>query len=104
MTFFLENICALCPWPQEGPSSEGRSLASDLFCVLDLCLEPCVFYSASARPNNPKFDAGQLHPTPAIGNSWLPDAHDSYAEDFTDAQPNTKIIEKQQLSFTRKIR
>ena len=104
MTFFLENTCALCPWPQEGPSSEGRSLASDLFCVLGLCLEPCVLDSTSTRPNNPKYDAVQLHPTPAVGYSWLPDAHDSYAEDFTDAQPNTKIIEKQQLSFTRKIR
>ena len=102
--FFLENICALCPRPQAGTSSEGRSLASDLFCVLGLCLEPCVLVSTSARPNNPKFDEVQLHPIPAVENSWLPDAHNSYAEDFTDAQPNAKIIEKQQSSFTRKIR
>ena len=78
--------------------------ASDLFCVLGLCLESCVLDSTSARPNNPKFDAVQLHPTPDVENSWLPDAHDSYAEDFTNAQPNTKTTEKQQLSFPTKIR
>ena len=101
--FFLENTYALCPWPREGPFAKGRSLASDLFCVLGLCLEPCVLDSTSTRPNDPKFDAVQLHPTPGLGNSWRPDAHDSYAKDFTDAQTNTKTIEKQQLSFTRKI-
>ena len=86
------------------PRKVGPALASDLFCVLGLCLKPCVLDYTSARPNNPKFDAVQLHPTPAVGNSWRPNAHASYAEDFTDAQPNTKTIEKQQLSFTREIR
>ena len=92
----------MCLWPRKGPSSEGRSLALDLFCVL--CLEPYVLDSTSAMPNKPKFYAVQLHPTPAVGNSWRPNAHDSYAEDFTDAQPNTKTTEKQQLSFSRKVR
>ena len=35
----LEHIC---PWPREGLSSEGLSLALDFFCVLGLGLEPCV--------------------------------------------------------------
>ena len=102
--FFSENTSALCPWPREGPFSEDRSFALDLFCVLGLCLEPCVVDSTSARPHNPKFDAVKLHPTPVVRNSWRPNAHDSYAEDFTDAQPNTGTIEQQQLSFARKIR
>ena len=40
--FLLENTyaCVLTPWPREGLSSEGPSLASDFFCVLGL--EPCV--------------------------------------------------------------
>ena len=37
-----------CPWPQEGLSSVGLSLASDFFEVLDLGLEPCVLDSTSA--------------------------------------------------------
>ena len=38
-----------CPWPREGLSSEGLSLAlaSDFFCVLGLGLEPCVLDSTS---------------------------------------------------------
>ena len=36
-----------CPWPREGLSSEGLSLASDFFCVLGL--EPCVLDSTSAK-------------------------------------------------------
>ena len=52
--FCLENTCACvlglehsCPWPQEGLSSEGLSLASDFFCVLGL--EPCVVDSTSGK-------------------------------------------------------
>ena len=37
-----------CPWPRECLSSERLSLASDLFCVLGLGLEPCVIDSTSA--------------------------------------------------------
>ena len=45
--FFLENTCAcvLGPWPREGLSSEGLSLATDFFCVLGLGLEPYVLDS-----------------------------------------------------------
>ena len=48
-TFFFENICAcvLGPWPQEGLSSEGLSLALHFFCVLGLDLELCVLDSTS---------------------------------------------------------
>ena len=41
---------------------------------------------------------------PAVGNGWRPYAHNNYAKDFTDAQLNTKTIEKRQLSITREIR
>ena len=50
-TFFLESTwaCVLGPWPREGLSSVGLSLAStsDIFCVLGLGLEPCVLDSTS---------------------------------------------------------
>ena len=36
-----------CPWPREGLSSESQSLASDLFCVIGLGLEPRVLDSTS---------------------------------------------------------
>ena len=40
-----------CPWPREGLSSEGLSLAlaSDFFCVLGLGLLPCVLDSTSPK-------------------------------------------------------
>ena len=65
--------------------------------------KPCVLDSTSARPNYPKFEAVKLHPTPPVGNSWRPNVHASYAEDFNEAQSNTETIEQQQLSFARKI-
>ena len=39
-----------CPWLRECLSSERLSLASDVFCVLGLGLEPCVLDSTSAIP------------------------------------------------------
>ena len=59
-TFFLKNTCGCvlgpclglehsCLWPRECLSSERLSLAlaSDLYCVLGLGLEPCVLDSTS---------------------------------------------------------
>ena len=49
----MENTCGCVlgpwPWPREGLSSERLSLAlaSDIFCVLGLGLEPCVLDSTS---------------------------------------------------------
>ena len=39
-----------CPWPREGLSSKGLSLAlaSDFFCILGVGLEPCVLDFTSA--------------------------------------------------------
>ena len=42
---FLENTFALCPWPREGQSSEGRALAPDFFCDFYLGLEDCALDS-----------------------------------------------------------
>ena len=40
--FFLENTCALRPWPREGLSAKSRSLVADFFRVLFLGLERWV--------------------------------------------------------------
>ena len=53
-----------CPWPREGLSSEGLSLAlalaSDFFCVLGLGLEPCVLDSTSVVNHKPDQVNGTL--------------------------------------------
>ena len=104
MTFFLENTCALCPWPQEGPSSEGRSLASDLFVFLAFA-SSLVFLTPPlpglTTKNLTQYNYIQPQPLETVGLPMPTIAMRRISPMHDQIQ---KLLKKQQLSFTKKKR